>query len=140
MNRYYDLQKKIQEEVNAFPFGFAFTDKQFEEMMNKWGLKAKDTGKILSIGGGGFIQKKDRDEMHKMFEKHHKWMEEAIAADETGDGFIYDMFLYELENHEYCITYDVTDTLNCLGITPAQIENDARLSHGLASAMKAITG
>ena len=39
--KYAELKKKHQDEVNAFSLGFAFGDKQFEEMMNKWGLDAK---------------------------------------------------------------------------------------------------
>ena len=62
--------------------------------------------------------------------------ENAIAADTTGDGFIFDMFVYELANHEYCITYDLEDTLDALGLTPEEVNADKRLSHGLNKAIK----
>ena len=31
--------------------------------------------------------------------------------------FCYDAFCYELNNHEFCITYDYTDTLSSLNLT-----------------------
>ena len=61
---------------------------------------------------------------------------EAIAADTTGDGIIKDMFLYELANHEYCITYDLEDTLDALALTVDEINADPRLLHGLEKALK----
>ena len=61
---------------------------------------------------------------------------DAIAADKTGDGYIYQMFLYELANHEYCITYDYEDTFNALGLTIDEINADKRLLHGLRKATK----
>ena len=33
MNKYNELREKHQKEVNDFPIGFAFSDKQFEEQM-----------------------------------------------------------------------------------------------------------
>lgn len=63
-------------------------------------------------------------------------MQDAIAADKTGNGFIYDMFLYELANHEYCITYDYEETFDALGLTEKQVNADKRLIHGLQKARK----
>ena len=52
MSKYTELKAKHQKEVDAFPFGFAFNQSQFNEMMAKWGLTPNDTDKIYSIGGG----------------------------------------------------------------------------------------
>ena len=49
---YEELKNKHEQEMNAFPLGACFSQKQFEEMMQKWGLTIDDTDKILSIGGG----------------------------------------------------------------------------------------
>ena len=46
--KYAELKKKQQDEVNAFPLGFAFGDKQFEEMMSKWGLDAKKNEDMIT--------------------------------------------------------------------------------------------
>lgn len=59
MNRYQALSEKHQREFNKLPLGFAYSDKQFNEMMLKWGLHPKkDLDKLIRIPGGGFIQKK----------------------------------------------------------------------------------
>lgn len=63
-----------------------------------------------------------------------------LQEDKTGDGFIYQMFLCELSNHEYNYTEDVEETLDALGYTWEQIMADKRLLHGLKMAQKKITG
>ena len=55
----------------------------------------------------------------------------------SNDQFLYDMFDYELGNHEYCITWDVSDTLEALGITEKEIEADQRMALTLKKACKA---
>lgn len=131
MSSYTTLKTKHQKEVDDFPIGFAFNNKQFDEAMEKLGLKPNHTKAVCSIGAGGFIRKTDKEAFFKMFERHHKEMDEAIAADETGEGFIFDMFDYELANHEYGYTGEYDDTLNALDLTWKEIENDPRLKHGL---------
>lgn len=141
MNKYAELRQKQQEEFNALPLGFAFGDKQFEEMMEKWGLNAhkqSDLNKVYSIGYGGYIQKKDAEQLHQTRVRHDAEMEAAIAEDKTGDGFIYQMFLYELANHEYGYTGELEDTLDALGYTAEDINADKRLLHGLERATKRI--
>lgn len=88
MNSYQILKDKQQKEMNAFPLGAAFSNKQFAEMMQKWGLTIDDTDKILSIGGGCYIRKSDRDTFHSMLDRFEKERNDAIAADKTGYGFI----------------------------------------------------
>ena len=66
MNAYKQLKDKHQKEMNAFPLGAAFSDKQFEEMMQKWGLTVNDADKICSIGGGCFIRKSDKAAFFEM--------------------------------------------------------------------------
>lgn len=136
MNKYQELRDRQQKEYNAFPFMWAFNKKQFAEGMEKLGLKETDTDKIYSIGGGGFIRKTDSEALHEMLDRLTAEMEKAIADDPTGEGFIYDMFDYELANHEYGYTGRVSDTLDCLGLTAEQVEADARLSHGLRKAIR----
>ena len=43
-------------------------------------------------------------------------------------------FIYELANHEYCITYNVDDTLDALNITLEELKNDERLKKILKEA------
>ena len=136
MNAYQEMKARQQKEFDAFPMSAAFSNQQFKDMMEKWGLTVNDTDKICSIGGGCYIRKTDKEALCALINRLNNEKENAIAADLTGDGFIFDMFVYELANHEYCITYDLEDTLDALGLTAEQINADKRLTHGLNKAIK----
>ena len=136
MNAYQEMKNRQQKEFDAFPMSAAFSNQQFKDMMQKWGLTVNDTDKICSIGGGCYIRKTDKEALCALINRLNNEKENAIAADLTGDGFIFDMFVYELANHEYCITYDLEDTLDALGLTAEQINADKRLTHGLNKAIK----
>lgn len=138
MNQYQILNARHQSEVDAFPFMFAFSQKQFDEGMARLGLEPTDTDKILSIGGGGYIRKSDRDALHELLNRHAAETQAAIDADETGEGFVRDMFVYELDNHEYGYTGDLSDTLDALGLTLEEVKADPKLKHGLQEACKII--
>ncbi len=136
MNKYQELKDRQQKEFNKFPLGAAFNKEQFANMMAKWNLTVNDTDKICSLGAGCYIRKCDIEAYKNIGLRFKQELDDAIAADPTGDGFIYDMFLYELANHEYCITYDLEDTLNALHLTAEQVKADKRLHHGLSKAIK----
>ena len=136
MNAYQQMKDCQQKEFDAFPIGAAFSNKQFEEMMQKWGLTVNDTDKICSLGAGTYIRKTDKEALCALINRLNKEKQDAIAADTTGDGFIFDMFVYELANHEYCITYDLEETLDALGLTVEEIKADKRLHYGLNKAIK----
>lgn len=134
MNPYLELKRKHQKEVNEFPLGFAFNESQFNEMMAKWNLTPEDTDKIYSIGGGGYVRKCDAEAMHEMFDRHAKEREDAIR--ENKDDYLYHMFNYELANHEYSYTGDLTDTLEALGLTLDDVIADPRMDEALKRASK----
>jgi hypothetical protein len=136
-NAYLELKRKHEKEVKDFPMVFAFSDSQFKEAMEKLELTESDTDKIYSIGGGGFIRKTDSQALKEMTERHSKEMQDAIDSDENGQGFIFDMFDYELANHEYCITWEVEPTLDALGLTYEEVMANEKLKHGLELAKKA---
>ena len=132
MGKYTELKHRQQMETNEFPFGFAFGKEQFDRMMREWGLNPEDTDKIYSIGNGGFVRKSDSDAMHEMFDRHNA-ERQAMMDDEE---YLYDMFRYELANHEYGYTYDVSDTLNALGLTLEEIKAHKKLSKAFDKALK----
>lgn len=141
MNSYAELRQRQQKEFDAFPIGFAFSGEQYERQMREWGFEPTDTDKVVSLGvGGGFIRKTDMEAFHEMTDRHSKEREEALAADTTGEGYIYDMFRYELANHEYGYTYELDDTLYELGLTLEEIKKDKRLRKGLNKALKKYHG
>ena len=63
-------------------------------------------------------------------------MKTSINSDTTGEGFIFDMFSYELANHEYIVTWSLTDTLEALNLTLEEVSNNKSLSKGLKLAKK----
>ena len=136
MNKYYELKQKQQKERNDFPMFFAFNKKQFNEGMEKLGLNSNDIDKIYSMGYGGFIRKKDSEKFTELFDKHSNEMQSAINSDTTGEGFIFDMFHYELANHEYIITWSLADTLDALDLTLEEVNDNKLLLKGLKLAKK----
>lgn len=131
METYLQIRDRHLEEGNAFPMVFAFNNKQFAEGMEKLGLKVTDTDKVYKLDGGAFYRKTDSQKLKDLLERHEKEMTEAIESDTTGEGFIFDMFNYELANHEYCITGDIEPTLETLGFTLEDIKKDPKLIAGL---------
>ena len=88
-NLYIELKNRQQKEMNAFPLGSCFCKEQFADMMQKWGLSVNDTDKIYSIGFGCYVRKSDHIAFHEMLDRHERERKAAIAADETGDGYIF---------------------------------------------------
>ena len=78
--------------------------------------------------------------LEEMADRHDAELRAAIAADETGDGFIYEAFLHELDIYEYGRTDDVTYALEALGFTAHEILNDPRLKRGFDKAVAEIRG
>ena len=140
MNRYADLKQRQQQEFGTFPMQYAFSNQQFAEGMAALGLKPADTDKIYKVPGGGFYRREDGSRLKTMMDRFDQELHEAVAGDKTGDGFIYEMFLYELENYEYGCTMDLSETLDALGYTPEDIQADPRLSHVLERARLEILG
>ena len=140
MNRYMELKQRQQAEFNAFPMHFAFSERQFAEGMAALGLAPTDTAKIYSAPGGGFYRREDSQRLQEMTDRFDRELAEAIAADETGEGFIYEMFLCELDDHEYGYTGDTTDALCALGYTAAEVLGDPRLKRGIEKAVAEIRG
>lgn len=134
-NAYVQLKNKKQEEFNAFPMAFAFSTEQMKEGLDKLGITADEA---VGIGAGGFIRKSDLEAFKDMVKRWQDAEAEAIANDKTGEGFIKDMFVYELGNHEYSYTGDATPAIVTLGLTYNQIRNNKALSRGLELAHKEI--
>ena len=138
-NSYMELKLRQQKEFNSFPMAFAFNKYQFEDGIKKLGLSPDETNKVVRINGNGFILKKDTSEFFAMISRHQYQIEKAIANDKDGSGFIKDMFEYELANHEYDYTRDLTDTLDALDLTLDKINKNPKLLKGLKLALRRYT-
>lgn len=136
MNAYTELQKKHQEEVNAFPCFFAYDKDQFAEGMKSLGLKPTDTKLIYRGMAGMYYRKSDSPRLKEMLDRYIKEEQEAINGDTTGEGYILDMFSEELANHEYGYTRDLSDTLGAVGLTLDKVRSSKTLLHGLQKALE----
>ena len=134
MNPYVEMHNRHQKEMDAFPLGFAFSNEQFDEMMRNWGLEPHETDKIMRIPYGGFVRKCDADAFHEMIERHAQ--EREVAIKENKDDYLYHMFDYELANHEYSYTGDLTDTLEALDLTLDDVIADPRMDEALKRASR----
>lgn len=139
-NLYIEMKQRHQAEFDAFPMFFAFTQESFDKGMKKLGLEPSDLREpdwrkqVCPITGGGFIRRSDAEKMQKMLVRHRTEIKEAIEADKSGDSFIYQMFRYELANHEYGYTQDAVDVLDTLGITYEMMEENPALKSGFLKA------
>ena len=131
MSKYSIFKRARQQKVNEFPMMFAFSKEQLEEGKAKLGVT--DNKELLSIGAGGFIRKSDKNEFDNLFIQLDKELSENLNDDE----FLYDAFLYEIANHEYCYSCDLTDSLEVLGLTVEQVRADNRMNSILNKAIRA---
>lgn len=137
MNAYKELKDRQQREQNNFPMVFAFGKEQFEEAMKKLGLDPSETDKVCSIYGiGDILLRSDVPAYLEMVKRHHLEMDREIEADDTGDGFVFDMFDYELSNHEYAYTMNPTSALDALGISEEKLMNNPKLMYGFTKACR----
>lgn len=132
MTAYQEMRARHQTEVDAFPLGFCFSNKQFEEMMNEWGLTVNDTDKILSIGAGCYIRKSDREAFSEMLERQERELKELKQSQKN----IYDMFVEEMFNLEYGLTWDRESVLDVLGISCEDFANNKVMQEQFAKAHK----
>lgn len=138
-NAYVSMMERHQQEFDAFPHFFAFSEAQFSKGMKKLDLTPNDRGMISTfLCAGDYYRKTDLPALIEMMARQSRERQQAIAEDKTGEGFILDMFSQELANHEYSYTQDLTDTLNCLGLTVERINNTPNLLNGLRLALNQI--
>lgn len=131
MNRYLELKKKHQERVNNLPIGYAIGKNDFRKMMIKWGLNPeKDLDKICQIGNFAFVQKKDKNLISETIQKNWDEMQQARKSSD----FLYDMFVAEMYNHEYSLTWDLDEVLDDLNITEKDLNANPAMREALAKA------
>ena len=116
---YTEQKNRHQKEINEFTdIFFAFNNEQFAQGMQKLGLNEKnDLNKIVSIGMSGFILKDKVKVFTDIFKRHAEERKQRTKEER----FLFDSLVYELGNHEYCITYDLEPTLDALGLAKNDI-------------------
>ena len=126
MNRYAELKKKHQKELNKLPMKAAFGKEQFKKMMEEWGLttNAEDMGKIDMLVGGCYCLKEDTHLFEEHFQRTQKELEEFLKDDDN----LKSAFKYEFSNHECGYTYTPQDALPPLNLTYEEVEKNERLN------------
>lgn len=109
---YQEFKEKQNEKYNEFPLGAAFNDRQFAEMMEKFGLAPDDTDKIVHVYSGVFIRKSDVDAFNRLLDELDAAREQFLSDRNN----LYDAIIYEMGNHEYAYTYDDREVLLALGL------------------------
>jgi hypothetical protein len=104
---YKEYKDARQGEFNDLPVHWAFGEKQFNEMVEKLGVSADN--KLVSIGAGGYILKKDLPLLDAFMGKKDQLPE--LMKDPV---FAEDAIYYEMCDHEYAINWQRNwDVLSC---------------------------
>ena len=120
MTTYQELKQRHSKDIDNFAgIFFAFNQSQFKEGIEKVGLTLNDTKAIYSLGGGGYIRKDRSKDFEDMLEQHTKERQELKKEGKT----LLSALVYELQNHEYCISRDTEPALNALGFEKDEIDS-----------------
>ena len=122
--------------MNEFPIVYCFGDSEEKrkELMEKLGVDSLD--EVVATGYGGYLTKENEKIFIELVKRH---MQEIMDNYDDLD-FVVDMFVYELENHEYGYTGDIEDTLDALNLTLDEINANQTLVMGLKIALDKING
>ena len=96
---YKQIKERHQREMDAFPLGFAFSEKQFNEMMHKFGLPNDKNGcsQIFSIGAGGYVRKSDLSAFCSLCNRQAQELRDFCNEQEKA----VEALRFEFANHEY---------------------------------------
>lgn len=124
---YEELKDRQREEFNNFPIAYAFNKQQLQEALDKLG--AESIMECVSVFGHGDIVKKENAmKLVEMMKRHDQEVAEAMKDYDFAVG----AFLYEMNNHEYCINWEGDE--NVLGCFMLDFEKLEKL--GLSGAYR----
>ena len=137
METYQELRTRQQKEVDALPLGFAFSEKQFEEMKVKLGVK--ENSELYRLGNtGGFYRKIDADLIIGTFKRHQEERQNAIfTANGINTVYVQSMIYYEMCNHEFAINHDGREeVLEACNLTEELLDKHSELKNAWNAARK----
>ena len=137
METYQELKTRQQNEVDALPLGFAFSEKQFEEMKAKLGVKKNS--ELYRLGNtGGFYRKIDTDLIMGTFKRHQEERQNAIfTANGINTVYVQSMIYYEMCNHEFAINHDGREeVLEACNLTEELLDKHSELKNAWNAAHK----
>ena len=108
---YEELKDRQREEFNNFPIAYAFSDEQLVRALEKLGAKKEEC--VSVFGHGDIVKKEDAPKLLAMMKRHDQEVAEAMKDYDFAVGG----FLYEMNNHEYCINWEGDENvLGCFGL------------------------
>jgi hypothetical protein len=123
-NLYSEFKTRAEKRISDFDhLFFAFSKQQFDEGMKRIGLDPQFPSLVTCVNNCGFV---DKTYLGK-WENINRITLEELERGMNDDAFLYDAFLYELGNHEFIITYDLSDTLDVFGLTMETMTEQQRI-------------
>lgn len=107
---YQEYKDRRQQEYNALPVFYAFSNEQFEKCMKEHGVEKPYKGKVYRLGNtGGFYLKENADVIRHFFNRPSELPE--LMKDPA---WAEDAFYEEMCNHEYAINWQADwDVCSC---------------------------
>lgn len=109
---YKEFKNLSNKKYNEIPVFFFFNKKQKIDALKKMGIKEKDLKEKVFLFQGGIILK---SESHKI-DEFYNWLCECEKKTHQREDYLYQLFYYELFNHEVQITRDYDYFLEQIGI------------------------
>ena len=106
---YSEFKKSQSEMINNLPIIWAFSKARLIEKAAEIGATIDD---LVSLDAGGYCLKSDVQLINDTMAKAESDLVAFLADDDN----LQSALEYELANHEYCITYDETDTIYALNL------------------------
>lgn len=124
-NFYTQKREENKKELDKFISNnifWAFMDSQFEEGLEKLGLKntEDDLKKLTPVYGGGYMLKEKTNTFKNLIEQK----EQKDTEQQKNILFLVGAISYQLDNYEYTYTRDDTEALICAGITSELLQNE----------------
>ncbi len=102
------------------------------------GVRAKD---VIEYVPGLYVRRKDLERASKVDDKRFfDEIRRGIESDHDGSGYIFDMFVYELIDHDYQEGDDLNTLLVGVGVSPEELTYNKALANGLIAAISHVTG
>lgn len=115
---YREFKAIMQKRFNAIPLYYFFNAEQKREVLNKLNIKASELkNKVVTFQGGIIL----KTQSHKI-DEFYNWLCECEKTLYQRKDYLYQLFYYELFNHEVQITCDYDSFLKDIGM-----ELDAKL-------------
>lgn len=137
MNKYQEMKQRHNEIIDNLPIVYVGNKADYEKMLAEYHVTSKNVGsKLTRVSVHGYCFNQNADMIRRAFDQMESELDSEIEYDSDGTGFIRDMFCFELCEHDYGYTRDLSEALEYLGYSPDAIMSSPALLNGLKLAAK----